>query len=91
MPREPIKMPAPPLGPGQVEVKLGARRYVLNIPAVSPMCRELVGESPEPCTAHDGLVTGELRTVLEFHPNAFALVWPPIGRKPARRPKRPKR
>ncbi len=29
---DPIKMPASPLAPGQVEVKLGARRYVLNVP-----------------------------------------------------------
>ena len=41
---------------------------MLNVPQVSPMCRELPGESSEPCTAHDGLVTGELRTVLEFRP-----------------------
>jgi hypothetical protein len=29
---EKIKMPAPPLAPGQVEVKLGGKRYVLNVP-----------------------------------------------------------
>jgi hypothetical protein len=30
---DPIKMPAPPLAPGQVSVKLGGKRYVLNVPA----------------------------------------------------------
>jgi hypothetical protein len=35
MPHKPIKMPPRPLGPGQVEVKLGAKRYMLNVPEVS--------------------------------------------------------
>jgi hypothetical protein len=60
-------MPAPPLAPGQVEVRLGARRYVLNVPDLSPMCRELPGESPEPCAAPAGgeIVTGAGLTQLD--------------------------
>jgi len=29
---EPIQFPAPPLAPGQVAVKIGGKRYVLNVP-----------------------------------------------------------
>ena len=34
---EVVKMPAPPLGPGQIEVWLGGKRYVLNVSNVEPV------------------------------------------------------
>jgi hypothetical protein len=68
---DPIKMPAPPLAPGQVEVKLGKRRYVLNVDAAA--------EDRFPVTARAELPK---RADFQFHRNAFALVWPALGKKP---------
>jgi hypothetical protein len=33
---KPIPFPPPPLAPNQVEVKLGTKRYVLNVPDPPP-------------------------------------------------------
>ena len=70
---DPIKMPAPPLAPGQIEVKLGfgpgARRYVLNVPA-----------EDEPVTVEPPDVVNI--DAAKFHRNAFALVWPALGEEP---------
>lgn len=64
-------MPAPPLAPRQVEVNRIRRVAVraeraagkTKVPRVGP------ANHRSRCTAHDGLVTGELRTVLEFRPH----------------------
>ena len=55
---KPIKMPAPPLGTGQVSVKLGlggaSRRYVLNPPhPVGCPCEECVRAAARVLAAHN--------------------------------------
>jgi hypothetical protein len=84
---DPIKMPAPPLAPDQIEVKLGGKRYVLNAAAfmppglVSPDAPVRVVKSFLEDPPHVERIDTPMHE-MKFHRDAFALVWPPLGEDP---------
>lgn len=81
--KPPLKMPPPPLAPGQASVTLGARRYVLNAPQAGPCfcgncptCMRLVVAA-----ADSGIDwPDEMRFGVKHH-NGPRLMPPPEGRK----------
>jgi hypothetical protein len=74
---EPIKFPAPPLASGQIEVKLGGRRYVLH--TVGCACEACVNAAD---AAVESAETYAPAGPPVFHRNAFVLEWPRLGEEP---------